>query len=59
MVRAKNPESFEKIVSLEVGQISHFIYWSNARYMLGRKSYRQSQYYYAPTTTLLHNSERK
>jgi len=38
MARTKNPESFEKIVSSEVGQISRFIYWSNARYMLRRKS---------------------
>jgi len=39
-----------------LGDISHFIYWSNAQYMLGRKSYRRSQYYYAPTTTLLHKA---
>jgi len=34
---AKNPESFEKMFAV-FGDISHFIYWSNARYMLGRWS---------------------
>jgi len=34
--------------------IWHFIYWSNARYMLRSKSYRRSQYCYVPTTMLLH-----
>jgi len=38
------------------GDISRFIYWSNARYTLGSKSYRRSQYCYAPTTILLHNN---
>ena len=32
MALAKIPESFEKICWLQVGQISHFILWSNARY---------------------------
>jgi len=32
MALAKNPQSFEKIRWLEVGQISRFILWSNARY---------------------------
>jgi len=40
MTLAKNPQSFEEICLLEVGQISRFIYWSNAQYMLRRETIR-------------------
>jgi len=50
----KNPESLIKFCAIQVGQISHFILWSNAQYNAVCKSYGRSQYYYAPTTILLH-----